>query len=127
METVTLSISGMTCGHCVTSVREALAAVPGVQVQNVRVGSAEVRLDASQTGTVLAAVQDAGYEAAVDASVAAVADAASACAPQESDSATGDPAMGGSAESGSAGCACCAPSAAPTRLATSQTASRSRP
>ena len=89
METVTLSISGMTCGHCVTSVREALAPIPGVQVQNVRVGSAEVRLDASQTGTVLAAVQDAGYEAVVDAPAA--------------------------------------PGAAPTRLATSQTASRSRP
>ena len=122
METVTLSISGMTCGHCVTSVREALAAVPGVQVQNVRVGSAEVRLDRSQSGMVLAAVQDAGYEAVVDAPAVRSGGAASACAPQERDPVTGDPATGESAKSGSAGCACCAPSEAPTRLATSQTA-----
>lgn len=30
MERVTLAITGMTCGHCVAAVKEALAAVPGV-------------------------------------------------------------------------------------------------
>jgi copper chaperone CopZ len=29
-ERVTLAITGMTCGHCVASVKKALAAVPGV-------------------------------------------------------------------------------------------------
>ena len=30
MERVMLTITGMTCGHCVAAVRKALAAVPGV-------------------------------------------------------------------------------------------------
>ena len=30
MERVTLAITGMTCGHCVASVKKALAAIPGV-------------------------------------------------------------------------------------------------
>jgi len=29
---VKLKIEGMTCGHCVMSVKQALAAVPGVQI-----------------------------------------------------------------------------------------------
>lgn len=90
METVKLSISGMTCGHCVSSVRAALDAVPGVQVQNVRIGSAELRVDAAQTPSAtdaaLEAVQDAGYEATVDTTATAAAESASAsgscCAPR---------------------------------------------
>ncbi len=92
METIKLAITGMTCGHCVSSVHTALASVPGVQVDDVRIGSAQVRVDASpasaSTEAVLAAVQDAGYEVSVDAS--------SASAPQDS---------------GSTSCACCAPNA----------------
>lgn len=66
METVSLSISGMTCGHCVASVRKALEEVPGVHVQNVGIGSAAVHLGAgATTDAVLASVADAGYEATV--------------------------------------------------------------
>ena len=68
MKTVTLAISGMSCGHCVANVRNALAALPGAEVGSVRVGSAEVRLeDDARTGTdaVLAAVRDAGYDATI--------------------------------------------------------------
>ena len=69
METLTLSISGMTCGHCVASVRRALEAVPGVAVENVRIGSAELHLSdtetAATTSAALAAVQEAGYDASV--------------------------------------------------------------
>jgi len=32
---VTLSITGMTCGHCVSAVKKALAAVPGVDAVEV--------------------------------------------------------------------------------------------
>lgn len=39
MDTVQRSIAGMTCGHCAASVRQALADVPGVQVQDVRIGA----------------------------------------------------------------------------------------
>lgn len=66
METLSLSISGMTCGHCVASVRRALEEVPGVHVQNVGIGSAAVHLGAgATTDAVLASVADAGYEATV--------------------------------------------------------------
>jgi copper chaperone CopZ len=104
METIKLAITGMTCGHCVSSVRQALESVPGVQVENVRVGAAELRLDtaAASTEVVLAAVQGAGYEATVDASSAS-----------------------GTQKRDSAGCACCAPSAssaAPTPLSASRDA-----
>jgi copper chaperone len=69
METITLSIEGMSCGHCVAAVREALAELPGVEVEQVRVGAATVRLDGAHTAesaeSVLAAVRDAGYDATV--------------------------------------------------------------
>jgi copper chaperone len=64
VQTITLSISGMTCGHCVSSVRTALQDVRGAAVHDVRVGFAEVALDdATAPDAVVAAVQEAGYEA----------------------------------------------------------------
>ena len=45
METISLAIAGMSCGHRVAAVRRALAAVPGVQVQDVRIGGATVSAD----------------------------------------------------------------------------------
>jgi copper chaperone CopZ len=73
MQPMTLTIEGMSCGHCVASVRQALAAVPGVTVQDVRVGSATLGVaapDAPTTAAVLAAVEDAGYAATVAAASA---------------------------------------------------------
>jgi copper chaperone CopZ len=67
MQTITLAITGMSCGHCVAGVRSALAAVPGVEVEQVQIGAATVRVDgahaAGATEALLAAVEDAGYEA----------------------------------------------------------------
>jgi copper chaperone CopZ len=101
MQTITLSIGGMTCGHCVARVRTALATVPGGVVRDVRVGSAEVVLDAATpVAAVIAAVQDAGYEAAVASTPA-----------RRAGSVRGDE----SDPTASGGCACCAP--APTTLA----------
>jgi len=61
---ITLKIQGMTCNHCVSHVKEALAAVPGVQ------GPVEVHLagDAKVPGNpdpeaLLAAVAEEGYTA----------------------------------------------------------------
>ena len=71
MHDVTLAISGMSCGHCVAAVSQALKEVPGVSAAQVAIGSATLRLDpsvASADSTVSAAVQaveDAGYEAHV--------------------------------------------------------------
>lgn len=66
METLDLTIGGMSCQHCVRAVRQALEAVPGVTVTRVDVGSATVSFDAAQASpaVVAAAVTDAGYEVA---------------------------------------------------------------
>lgn len=65
MQTVTLQINGMSCGHCVNAVRQALEAVPGVTVENVAIGSARVSYEPDKTKTtdITEAVTDAGYEA----------------------------------------------------------------
>jgi copper chaperone len=61
-----LSIEGMHCGACVMRVKNALAAVAGVEVEGVEVGAATVALDASvPAGTVLAAVEAIGFPARV--------------------------------------------------------------
>ena len=59
-----LSIDGMTCGHCVQAVTNALAAVPGVAVRTVAVGSAQITaLDGLTVARAIAALDDAGYPA----------------------------------------------------------------
>jgi copper chaperone len=66
MERVTMRIDGMSCGHCVKAVREALAELPGVDVREVAVGTATVDYDPALTapGQLADAVRDAGYEPA---------------------------------------------------------------
>jgi copper chaperone len=63
METRTLNIQGMSCGHCVARVNKTLAAVPGVTVEDVQVGSARVTFDPARTplARIGEALADAGY------------------------------------------------------------------
>ena len=65
MKQLKLEVSGMSCGHCVGAVRDALSAVPGVKVEDVRIGSASVTIDETKAtvGDLVDAVSDAGYEA----------------------------------------------------------------
>lgn len=65
MKKVELQVEGMSCGHCVHAVREALAGLPGVKVENIRIGAATVEMDESRVGVgeLLEAVADAGYDA----------------------------------------------------------------
>jgi copper chaperone CopZ len=65
MQTLTLSITGMSCGHCVRAVRDALAQLPGVSVGQVQIGSATIDYDSSlvAVGDVTQAIEDAGYAA----------------------------------------------------------------
>ena len=65
MERLTLDIAGMTCQHCVNAVTKALSEVPGVTVERVAIGEAEVVYDPAATTerAVLDAVSDEGYEA----------------------------------------------------------------
>lgn len=64
MESMHLEIDGMSCGHCVGAVKTALAELPGVRVQDVRVGSADVSYDPSTSSPeqIAEAVREAGYE-----------------------------------------------------------------
>lgn len=67
MKQTTLDIEGMSCGHCLNAVNRALAALPGVEIESVRIGRADVRFDETVTDTarIEAAVADAGYRAKV--------------------------------------------------------------
>jgi copper chaperone len=64
METTTLTIGGMSCGHCVKAVEAALGGVEGVRVESVEMGTARVEYDpAAVTPERLAAVvEEEGYE-----------------------------------------------------------------
>src|SRR6266851_4976500 len=71
---LTLEISGMTCASCVRRVERALAGVPGVAgaTVNLAAESANVTLGGpAEPGALIAAVEDAGYQAAVPAVVRA--------------------------------------------------------
>jgi copper chaperone len=64
----TLRIEGMHCGACIRRVNQALAAVKGARVEQVRLGVA--RLTAAQdpppVETAVAALQNAGYTARLE-------------------------------------------------------------
>ena len=65
MERLQMEIQGMTCGHCVGSVKRALGELDGVSITSVSVGKAEVAYDGGKANpqTILAAVTEAGYPA----------------------------------------------------------------
>ena len=68
MLSTTLSVSGMTCGHCREKVERALRGVNGVYGADVDLtaGTAQVEAGDGVTNEMLiAAVQRAGYRAAV--------------------------------------------------------------
>ena len=72
MDTLNLTISGMSCGHCVGQVKNALSSLEGVTVETVRVGSAALQYDPAVQSpeNIAAAVTNAGYEAEPAGSVA---------------------------------------------------------
>jgi copper chaperone len=65
MTNLSLHIEGMSCGHCLNAVRQALGEVPGVEVISIQMGRARVSYDEGLTGPsqIEAAVADAGYSA----------------------------------------------------------------
>lgn len=65
MNRLVLVITGMSCGHCLHAVNKALAELPGVQVDSVRMGRAEVQFDPAliSADRIVAAVDTAGYDA----------------------------------------------------------------
>jgi copper chaperone len=69
MRSVQLTISGMSCGHCVARVKTTLGALEGLEVDTVRIGAAELRFDPTRRSLddILKALRDAGYEASLPA------------------------------------------------------------
>jgi copper chaperone len=65
MRRLTLHIEGMSCGHCVNAVNRALSGLPGVEVESVKMGRADVRYEEGvvDSSRIEAAVADAGYRA----------------------------------------------------------------
>lgn len=66
-QTQTFEVVGMTCGHCVTSVREEVTTLVGVREVSVDLGTGRLEVTADQpvtTESVRAAVEEAGYSLA---------------------------------------------------------------
>ena len=66
MKTEELKIEGMTCGHCVMSVKKELSNITGVHVVDVRIGTARVEYDSSivDRNDLVHAIEEAGYQVA---------------------------------------------------------------
>ncbi|KAB8196378.1 cation-transporting ATPase [Nonomuraea phyllanthi] len=67
MATATYTVKGMTCGHCVSSVKEEVSEVAGVTSVEVDLagGLMTVQSDSPvDASAIVAAVQEAGYEVA---------------------------------------------------------------
>jgi copper chaperone len=62
-KTDALQITGMNCGHCVRTVKEALGGVEGAEVLGVKVGEARVRYDPERVGRerLVEAVEQEGF------------------------------------------------------------------
>ncbi len=61
-----LNVTGMTCGHCQNAVKSALEEVAGVQGAQVDLDKGTATVEgAADVEALLAAVREAGYEAAV--------------------------------------------------------------
>jgi copper chaperone CopZ len=63
-ETREYTVAGMTCAHCVMSVREAASEVPGVRAVDVELASGRLTVAGENVDddAVRAAVAEAGYE-----------------------------------------------------------------
>jgi copper chaperone CopZ len=70
MNTLKLTIDGMSCGHCLNRVQKALATIPNIRMTSVQIGRATLEYDpATNTPEGIAAVVSAtGYRAQVVAS-----------------------------------------------------------
>jgi copper ion binding protein len=64
-QTQTLTVTGMTCGHCVASVTEEVQAIRGVENVDVVLDTGAVTITSSEPidgADVKAAVEEAGYQ-----------------------------------------------------------------
>ncbi|MEV0346773.1 cation transporter [Nonomuraea sp. NPDC050680] len=67
MSTATYTVKGMTCGHCVSSVKEEVSEVDGVTNVEVDLATGLLTVDSESSiepAKIVAAVEEAGYEVA---------------------------------------------------------------
>jgi copper ion binding protein len=67
MNTQTVTVTGMTCGHCATSVREEVGGIPGVSTVDVDLATGLVTIGSDSrvdAGVIADAVAEAGYAVA---------------------------------------------------------------
>ncbi len=66
METTTLQVKGMTCGHCVKAVEGSVGELNGVETVkvNLEAGSVEVKFNPSEVtlGQIKETIDDQGYD-----------------------------------------------------------------
>ncbi|NEA27814.1 heavy-metal-associated domain-containing protein [Actinomadura bangladeshensis] len=65
MSTATYTVTGMTCGHCVSSVTEEVEQIPGVTAVNVDLETGNVTVTSEaplDDAQVKGAVEEAGYQ-----------------------------------------------------------------
>ena len=63
---ITLSVTGMTCDHCVRSVTQALQAVAGVEKVSVSLDAGCARVDGrASPGALVQSIEEEGYKAQV--------------------------------------------------------------
>jgi copper chaperone len=65
MKQVTLTIQGMSCGHCVQHLTKLLSALYGVNVEEVKVGEATLEYHPHKIAPdrIIQVIKEAGYEA----------------------------------------------------------------
>ncbi|ATL70576.1 heavy-metal-associated domain-containing protein [Nocardia terpenica] len=67
MATSTYTVTGMTCGHCVSAVRQEIGRIDGVTGVEVDLDSGRVQVESTapiSDAAVAAAVDEAGYQVA---------------------------------------------------------------
>ncbi|GAB4970844.1 heavy-metal-associated domain-containing protein [Mycobacterium avium subsp. hominissuis] len=67
MSTVTVTVTGMTCGHCASSVRAEVGNIPEVRAVDVDLASGEVIIESDgpiELTAIKDAVVEAGYQLA---------------------------------------------------------------
>ena len=65
-ETLTYTVSGMSCGHCKAAVTEEISALEGVDAVSVDLDTRRVEVTGAglDDSAIRAAIEEAGYEAA---------------------------------------------------------------
>ena len=64
MKTQELKIEGMSCGHCVMSVKKELGKLAGVVVEDVQIGKAKIQYDETKISNQMIenTIDEAGYK-----------------------------------------------------------------